>query len=68
MRWAVTRSSGLPGTLVGLVVASALVCGLLFSGTDVSRAVSAVGADLASENGGFVCKGMGEPSAGMCRI
>ena len=48
MRGPVTRSSGLPGALVGLVAASALICGLLFCDTDVSRAVSTVGADWGS--------------------
>ena len=54
MRGPVTRSPGHPGALVGLVAASALVCGLLFCATNVSRTVSSGGADWNSDNGGFV--------------
>ena len=57
MRGSVTRTSGHLGALVGLVAASALVCGLFFMRTDVSRSVSAVGPALVPEHGGFCCKG-----------
>jgi hypothetical protein len=51
MRGPVTRNSGLPGALVGLVAASALVCGLSFY-TDASRAASG-GVVGVSEDGGL---------------
>jgi hypothetical protein len=60
MRGPVTCCPGHHGALAGLVVALALVCGLPFCATNVSRAVSSGGADLLSENGGFV--GMALPA------
>ena len=57
MRGPVTRSSGRLGALAGLVAASALVCGLLFCGADVTRIVSTVGEDCNSEIGGNFFKG-----------
>ena len=54
MRGPVTCCPGHHGALAGLVVALALVCGLPFCATNVSRAVSSGGADWNSENGGFL--------------
>ena len=53
MRGPVTRCPGHLGTLAGLVAALALVCGLPFCATNVSRAVSPGSADWTSENGGL---------------
>jgi hypothetical protein len=60
MRGPVTRTSGPLGALVGLAVASGLVCGLLFVHTDVSRSVSTVGSGLEPENGGLAVLGMAD--------
>jgi hypothetical protein len=64
MRGPVTRTSGPLGALVGLAVASGLVCGLLFVHTDVSRSVSTVGSGLEPENGGWADLGMADWPAG----